>query len=73
MTASTPLHEAILAALIARDGDRLGGILRDHLRNKCETVKDSLLMEAAGGPINEAGSADSGENIALAGTPQLDT
>ena len=66
-------HEAILAALIDRDGGRLGGILRDHLRNKCDTVKESLLMEAAEGASDPENSADSGENIALAATPQLDT
>ena len=38
-------HEAILEALAARDGPRLARILEDHLRNKCETVKDSLLAE----------------------------
>jgi DNA-binding GntR family transcriptional regulator len=38
-------HEEILAALEARDAKRLAGILRDHLRNKCETVKELLLAE----------------------------
>ena len=38
-------HEEILAALIARDGEALGRILKDHLRNKCETVKESLKTE----------------------------
>jgi DNA-binding GntR family transcriptional regulator len=38
-------HEAILNALGARDGARLAELLRGHLRNKCETVKESLLME----------------------------
>ncbi len=41
-------HEEILAALIARDGPALGAILRRHLGNKCETVKDSLLAEEGG-------------------------
>ena len=31
-----------LAALEARDGARLAEILKRHLRNKCETVKESL-------------------------------
>ncbi|MFQ5773002.1 MAG: GntR family transcriptional regulator [Kiloniellaceae bacterium] len=47
-------HEAILDALAHRDGIRLARILKLHLQNKCETVKDSLLMEGApmraGGP-----------------------
>ena len=38
-------HEEILAALIARDGEALGRILKNHLRNKCETVKESLKTE----------------------------
>jgi DNA-binding GntR family transcriptional regulator len=36
-------HEEILAALEARDGPRLGRILKDHLANKCETVREALL------------------------------
>lgn len=39
-------HEAILAALSARDGARLARILKQHLENKCETVKESLLTGA---------------------------
>jgi DNA-binding GntR family transcriptional regulator len=42
-------HEAILAALEARDGARLGAILKDHLKNKCETVKEGLLAEGREG------------------------
>ena len=38
-------HEAILEALAARDGPRLARILKAHLANKCETVKESLLAE----------------------------
>jgi DNA-binding GntR family transcriptional regulator len=38
-------HEAILAALEARDGPRLGALLKDHLKNKCETVKEALQSE----------------------------
>ncbi len=47
-------HEAILAALAARDGTRLAQVLQTHLRHKCETVKESLLMEtpAATGDAN---------------------
>ena len=41
-------HEAILKALVARDGPALGAILKDHLKNKCETVKESLLAESEG-------------------------
>ncbi len=36
-------HEQILGALIARDGARLGGLLREHLRNKLEVVKTVIL------------------------------
>ena len=32
----------MLVALDARDGTRLAEILKRHLRNKCETVKESL-------------------------------
>ncbi len=39
-------HEAILAALEVRDGPGLARILRAHLANKCETVKESLLAES---------------------------
>ena len=40
-------HEAILDALGQRDGPRLARILKRHLQNKCETVKESLLAETA--------------------------
>jgi DNA-binding GntR family transcriptional regulator len=36
-------HEEILEALSARDGARLADILKRHLRNKCETVRESFL------------------------------
>ena len=35
-------HERILEALSARDGKRLAVILKEHLANKLETVKDAL-------------------------------
>jgi len=35
-------HEKILEALSARDGKRLAVILKEHLANKLETVKDAL-------------------------------
>jgi DNA-binding GntR family transcriptional regulator len=38
-------HELILNALIARDGPRLGVILKRHLANKLESVRESLLSE----------------------------
>jgi DNA-binding GntR family transcriptional regulator len=38
-------HELILEALEAHDGARLAKLLKQHLANKCETVKDSLLAE----------------------------
>jgi len=40
-------HEAILKALDERDGARLGQILKMHLANKCETVKESLTAGAS--------------------------
>ena len=42
-------HEAILAALEARDGAALGRVLKAHLRNKCETVKESFLALGSAG------------------------
>ncbi len=36
-------HEAILAALERRDGAELGLVLKMHLQNKCDTVKESFL------------------------------
>lgn len=38
-------HEGILAALEAKDGSALGGILKDHLRKTSETVKQALRAE----------------------------
>jgi DNA-binding GntR family transcriptional regulator len=38
-------HEQILAALAARDGSRLSLILKRHLANKLEAVRESLLNE----------------------------
>lgn len=48
-------HEAILAALTARDGARLAGLLKQHLKNKGETVRESLLAES---PTGEAAARD---------------
>jgi DNA-binding GntR family transcriptional regulator len=42
-------HEEILAALTARDGTLLGRLLKEHLANKCETVKEALVAEEARG------------------------
>jgi DNA-binding GntR family transcriptional regulator len=42
-------HEAILEALEKRDGAALGRVLKAHLRNKCETVKESFLALTGGG------------------------
>lgn len=39
-------HEAMLAALNDRDGPQLAEILKQHLQNKCDTVKESLLVQA---------------------------
>ncbi len=41
-------HEAILAALEKRDGPALAQMLERHLRNKCETVKESFLVDDDG-------------------------
>ena len=38
-------HEDMLAALEARDGPRLALVLRGHLQNKCEAVKEALRQE----------------------------
>ncbi len=47
-------HEAILGALERRDGPALGRILERHLRNKCETVKESFLAQE--GEVRQAAS-----------------
>ena len=41
-------HEQILIALAARDGVRLSRILKQHLTNKLEVVRESLLNEGSG-------------------------
>ncbi len=41
-------HEAILEALERRDGPALAQMLERHLRNKCETVKESFLVDDDG-------------------------
>jgi DNA-binding GntR family transcriptional regulator len=41
-------HEQIVAALEARDGAALAAILKTHLANKFETVKEALLGRASG-------------------------
>jgi DNA-binding GntR family transcriptional regulator len=41
-------HEAMVAALEARDGERLARILKDHLRAKCDAVLDAMRGERAG-------------------------
>jgi DNA-binding GntR family transcriptional regulator len=43
-------HEAILAALEARDGARLAGLLKDHLGNTWSKVSESLSTEGLGEP-----------------------
>ncbi len=40
-------HETILEALRARDGERLAAILKQHLANKLETVREHLQHTAA--------------------------
>lgn len=39
-------HEEMMEALEARDGDRLGRILKRHLRNKYETVLEVIAAQA---------------------------
>ncbi len=41
-------HDAILAALKARDGERLGRILKDHLAHKLETLRAVIEDERVG-------------------------
>lgn len=41
-------HEAILAALTARDGRRLGRLMGEHLRNKAQAVETVLRDERQG-------------------------
>lgn len=43
-------HESMLTALDRRDGEALARILKDHLRNKCETVKLALAERSATAP-----------------------
>lgn len=43
-------HETILEALKARDGERLAAILKRHLANKLETVREHLQLAAEGSP-----------------------
>jgi DNA-binding GntR family transcriptional regulator len=45
---ATEEHELILNCLEARDGARLAEILKDHLKNKLETVKDWLISQEEG-------------------------
>jgi DNA-binding GntR family transcriptional regulator len=40
-------HEQILEALVARDGERLSSVLKHHLANKMEAVRESLLREGS--------------------------
>ncbi|MGK7652555.1 GntR family transcriptional regulator [Roseovarius sp. MMSF_3350] len=44
---ATEEHEVIMACLEARDGDGLASILRKHLQNKLETVRDWLIANGA--------------------------
>lgn len=43
-------HDGILKALESRDGPRLALLLKEHLKNKCETVKEALAAHADGVP-----------------------
>ena len=46
-------HEEILEALSGRDGPRLARILKTHLENTCESVKEVIRASEAGdGPVN---------------------
>jgi DNA-binding GntR family transcriptional regulator len=44
-------HTAMLEALTARDGLRLGRLMGEHLVNKAEAVKASLHLDGAGAPL----------------------
>ena len=44
-------HAAMVEALEARDGARLGSILRNHLREKGQAVLDGLRAERSGGAV----------------------
>jgi DNA-binding GntR family transcriptional regulator len=39
-------HDAILAAVVRRDGDTLGPLLAQHLRNKRDIITDALANPA---------------------------
>lgn len=58
-------HEQILAALSARDGSRLGRLLRQHLVNKADAVKANLELEdgadAAGARTMARRNGDAGD------------
>ncbi len=48
-------HEAILEALENHDGAKLAAILKKHLHNTCETVKEALSAERPEPPATGAG------------------
>ncbi len=51
-------HEKILEALSGRDGPRLARILRTHLENTCESVKEVIRASEAGdSPVNASDNA----------------
>ncbi len=53
-------HEAILDALARRDGAALARVLKRHLQNKCETVKESFLSGAGAQPAAGAEAPGAG-------------
>lgn len=44
-TAAVEEHEEILAALAARDGARLGALLKNHIANKLVSLREQLLAQ----------------------------
>jgi DNA-binding GntR family transcriptional regulator len=46
-------HEEILQALAARDGPRLGTVLKQHLLNKLDAMRTSLINEEVAGIATE--------------------
>ena len=47
-------HDLILDALQKRDGQLLSRILKRHLENKIQTVKDAILAARSGSPVHAA-------------------
>lgn len=44
-------HEGMLNALARRDAASLSGILKTHLKHKCDAILDAMLLESLPGPL----------------------